>query len=227
MRSLASIFFLIRKRGLIFFWDYFRESIWFDLRFGTSTFLRVPKEKQNIKSEENQNDDGLLYVASFTSVILDTMLKVRDIMGVERFRNAQFIDLGCGKGKTLLVYKKFFKNSNIFPPIGLEYDVKLVESALKNLEKLSLTQKDIIILNENALNIRRYIKSKEVIIYLYNSFQGKTFDATLEVLKDLPHILIYIDPVERAKLKKRGYKIVEENNGRYNANTWIIASFSL
>ena len=72
MKDFLNIFIIIRKRGFRFFWDYFKESIWFDLRFGTSTFLRVPKIKQKIKIEDNRNDDGLLYVASFTSVIFKT-----------------------------------------------------------------------------------------------------------------------------------------------------------
>ena len=227
MKYFVYIFSVIRKRGFRFFWDYFKESIWFDLRFGTSTFLRVPKTNQKIKIEDDKNDDGLLYVASFTSVTLNTILKAKDVMGTERFRQAQFMDLGCGKGKTLIIYKRHLKNLNLYPPIGLEYDLKLVNLAKKNLEQLSYTGKDIIVLNENALNSRKYIKSKEAIIYLYNSFQGKTFDDTLDSLKDLPHVLIYIDPVERSKLIARGYKIIAENTGRYNANTWIVAILSL
>jgi SAM-dependent methyltransferase len=148
-------------------------------------------------------------------------------MGSERFRQAQFIDLGCGKGKTLIIYKKYLKDLNTYPPIGLEYDKELVNLSLKNLAKLSFTEKDIEVYYENALNLRKYIKSKEVIIYLYNSFKGKTFDDILDCLKDLPHVLIYIDPVERSKLTVRGYEIVAKNNGRYNANTWIVATLSL
>lgn len=227
MKDFFNIFIIFRKRGFRFFWDYFKESIWFDLRFGTSTFLRVPKIKQKIKIEDNRNDDGLLYVASFTSVIFKTLFKAEDIMGYERFRQAQFIDLGCGKGKTLIIYKKYLKDLNTYPPIGLEYDKELVNLSLKNLAKLSFTQKDIRVYYENALNSRKYIKSKESIIYLYNSFQGKTFDDTLDSLKDLPHVLIYIDPVERSKLAARGYEIVAENDGRYNANTWVVATLSL
>ena len=227
MKNLFNIFVIIKKRGLRFCWDYFIESIWFDLKFGTSTFLRVPKKNQKIKTEDNQHDDGLLYVASFTSVTLNTLLKAKEIIGAERFRRAQFMDLGCGKGKTLIIYKRYLENLNIYPPIGLEYDLKLVKLAQKNLERLSYTKKDVIVLNENAIHLRKYIKSKEAIIYLYNSFQGKTFDDTLDTLKDMPHVLIYIDPVERSKLIERGYKIVAENNGRYNANTWIVAKFLL
>ena len=106
MKYFLYIFLVIRKRGIRFFWDYFKESIWFDLRFGTSTFLRVPKTNQKIKIEDDKNDDGLLYVASFTSVTLNTILRAKDVMGTERFRQAQFMDLGCGKGKTLIIYKR-------------------------------------------------------------------------------------------------------------------------
>jgi SAM-dependent methyltransferase len=199
----------------------------FDLKFGTTTFLRVPKTKQKIKFENFVKNDGLLYVPSFTSVVFKTLHAVKDIMGSERFRQAQFIDVGCGKGKVLLLYKKYFKNLNIYPPVGLDYDEKLINIALTNIANKSFTEKDISLFCENAINIKKFIKSKEAIIYFYNSFQGKVFDDTLDSLKDLPHVLIYIDPVQLNYLKNRGYKILAENRGRYNADTWVIATLSL
>ena len=214
-------------RGLRFLWIYFKELILFDLKFGTTTFLRVPKTKQKIKFENFVKNDGLLYVPSFTSVVFKTLHAVKDIMGSERFRQAQFIDVGCGKGKVLLLYKKYFKNLNIYPPVGLDYDEKLINIALTNIANKSFTEKDISLFCENAINIKKFIKSKEAIIYFYNSFQGKVFDDTLDSLKDLPHVLIYIDPVQLNYLKSRGYKILAENRGRYNADTWVIATLSL
>lgn len=222
-------FFSVIKnfRGLRFFWVYFKELILFDLKFGATTFLRVPKTKQKIKFENYIKNDGLLYVPSFTSVVFKTLHMVKDIMGSERFRQAQFIDVGCGKGKVLLLYKKYFKNLNIYPPVGLDYDSKLINIASKNIANKSFTEKDIRVFCENAINVKKFIKSKEAIIYLYNSFQGKVFDDVFDSLKDLPHVLIYIDPAQLNYLKARGYKILAENRGRYNADTWVIATLSL
>lgn len=221
-------FFKINNfRGLIFLWIYFKELILFDLKFGTTTFLRLPKKKQKIKFENFVKNDGLLYVPSFTSVVFKTLHTVKDIMGSERFRQAQFIDVGCGKGKVLLLYKKYFKNLNIYPAVGLDYDSKLINEASINIANESFTEKDIRVFCENAINIKKFIKSKEAIIYLYNSFQGKVFDDTFDSLKDLPHVLIYVDPVQLSYLKARGYKILAENRGKYNADTWAIATLSL
>jgi glycosyltransferase involved in cell wall biosynthesis len=225
---ILKIFFKINNfRGLRFFWIYFTELILFDLKSSTSTFLRVTKNKQKIELKNYVKNDGLLYVASFTSVVLKTLHAVKNVMGPERFRRAQFIDAGCGKGKVLIIYKKYLKNLNINPPIGLDYDAKLIDLALTNIANTSLTKKDIRIFCENAINIRKYVKSKEAIIYLYNSFQGKVFDDTLDSLKDLPHVLIYIDPAQLENLKARGYKILAKNKGLYHADTWVVASLSL
>ena len=214
-------------RGLRFFWIYFKELILFDLKFGITTFFRVPKTKQKIKFENYVKNDGLLYVPSFTSVVFKTLHMVKDIMGSERFRQAQFIDIGCGKGKVLLLYKKYFKNLNIYPPVGLDYDSKLINIASTNIANKSFTEKDIRVFCENAINIKKFIKSKEAIIYFYNSFQGKVFDDVFDSLKDLPHVLIYVDPAQLNYLKARGYKILAENRGRYHADTWVIATLSL
>lgn len=214
-------------RGLSFFWIYFKELILFDLKFGTITFLRIRKTQQKIKFKNYSKNDGLLYVPSFTSVVFKTLHIVKDIMGSERFRQAQFVDIGCGKGKVLLLYKEYFKNLNIYPPIGLDYDSKVIKSALTNIASQSFTQKDIRVFCEDGKNIRKFIKSKEAIIYFYNSFQGKVFDDTFDSLKDLPHVLIYVDPVQLNYLKARGYKILAENRGQYHADTWVIATLSL
>lgn len=214
-------------RGLSFFWIYFKELILFDLKFGTITFLRIRKTQQKIKFKNYSKNDGLLYVPSFTSVVFKTLHIVKDIMGSERFRQAQFVDIGCGKGKVLLLYKEYFKNLNIYPPIGLDYDLKVIKSALTNIASQSFTQKDIRVFCEDGKNIRKFIKSKEAIIYFYNSFQGKVFDDTFDSLKDLPHVLIYVDPVQLNYLKARGYKILAENRGQYHADTWVIATLSL
>lgn len=226
LSDLGHINRVLRKRGLRFLWDYFRESMWFDLRHRTSTFSRVPKAEQSFDSSLDEEENGVLYVASFTSVIRNTLKIAHAILGSERAKSAEFIDLGCGKGKALLVHAQEFGKNTSVKAIGIDYDPVLTEIARKNVTKLDLTRDQVEIFTDSATNLRTYLSTDEAIVYLYNPFQGETLDRTLDALQRLPHVLIYVDPAERRKLADRGYEIVEENVGRYNADTWLVARSS-
>lgn len=224
LRRLVEVASIIRQRGVRFLWDYFRESIWFDLCHGTSTFARVPKTEQVIDSSKDEEENGLLYVASFTSVTFNTVKHAETALGPDRASAAQFVDLGCGKGKALLVYAKYFGAAGRPPALGIEYDPVLANLARENVTKVPFAQDKVQVITDSATNLRQHIETDVAIIYLYNSFQGETLDGTLDSLKGLPHVLIYVDPAERWKLPEQGYTIVAENKGRYNADTWLVAT---
>ena len=218
---------VVRKRGLGFFWTYFSESVWFDLRRGTSTYARVTKERQSIDSSAEEQDNGLLYVASFTSVTRKTVEKARKILGPDLADRAQFLDLGCGKGKALLVYAERFGAQAAHPAVGIEYDPGLAERARANATKCGFGEDRIKVVAASATVVREHILSETAIIYLYNSFQGETLRQVLEALKGVAHVLIYVDPAEREVLADYGYTIHAENTGKYNADTWLIATSGL
>lgn len=224
LNKIFEIVSAVRHRGIRFVWDYFYESVWFDLRYGTSTFQRVPKTEQVISISQGDGENGLLYVASFTSVTCKTVEHARKVLGPERAAIAQFVDLGCGKGKALLVYAQVFGQVCGPAAIGIEYDPVLADLARANVGKLFSDESTVHIITDSATNLRQHVKADVAIIYLYNSFKGDTLDATLNALMGLPHVLIYVDPAERSKLPARGYRILVENKGRYNADTWLVAS---
>ena len=89
--------------------------------------------------------------------------------------------------------------------------------------KKEILKGDLEIILDSATNLNKYVSSNNLIIYLYNSFQGKTFDKVLKILKNFNHIIIYIDPAEENKLIDFNYKIISKNKGKYNADTWLIA----
>lgn len=221
--NIFMIFSALRKRGFRFLWVYFSESIWFDLRHGTSTASRVPKNRQTIKSSSTAQENGLLYVASFTSVTQITTSIAHEILGKSRSAISQFVDLGCGKGKALMVYARDFGASPDRPAVGIEYDPVLADLARTNVSKVSFAKGRVLIITDSATNLRAHLKSQVAVIYLYNSFQGETLRATLSALRGLPHVLIYVDPAERQKLADFSYSIVAEHTGRYNADTWLVA----
>lgn len=221
----ADFFYLAKavlRRGPKFLYIYLKESFLFDFLNGTNTHLRVPKPKKDNKSN-NESRDGLLYVASLTSVISNTLNCVQNQFGEKWFRNAQFIDLGCGKGKAVLVYCKQLAALGAPKAIGVEYDPKLLPIAQNNLKKLNIPKDRAEVFCDSATNFEKYIEDSPLIIYLYNSFQGETLIAVLDKLSKHEHVLIYVDPAEREILPKYNYTLIAENIGKYNADTWLVA----
>lgn len=227
LSKLAYAVKVLRVRGPSFFWTYFVESVWFDLSRGTSTAARVPKAEQSIESSAQEEDEGLLYVASFTSVTQKTVSEAKRLLGADRFARAQFFDLGCGKGKALIVFSEMVSPNQDHPAIGIEYDPALAKLGQANIEKRGLKKDQVQVVVDSATNMLTYAKADTLVVYLYNSFQGETFRAVIEGLAEIPHVLIYVDPVERDLLPGYGYSIAKENKGRYNADTWLVATRGL
>jgi hypothetical protein len=213
----------IAKRSPLFLWDYFRESLLFDLVNRTNTHLRIPKSETNPLLNTSEFDDGLLYVASFTSVVVKTLSVVEEFLG-NKFASAQFIDFGCGKGKALLTYALNYNGKHDYPCIGIEYDDSLCEIAQENLVTLALDSKNTLVVCASAIDFSKYISTQLLIAYIYNSFQGKTFRSTLDELANYPHLLIYVDPAEEDILSEYGYKTLDKKKGKYNADTWLVAA---
>ena len=125
-----------------------------------------------------------------------------------------------------MVYSIFFRHSSNYPAIGIEYDSDLCALARQNIAKNQSSKDKIQIINDSAINSREYLSADSAIVYLYNSFQGETFTSTLSSLQSIPHVLIYVDPAMRNILGEYGYRIVEDHQGKYNADTWLVACSS-
>ena len=218
---------VVSQRGVRFLFHYFFESYLFDLKHGTKTSSRVTKDEQNICSTKSEQENGLLYVASFTSVTRDTVSLAKTILGNERFGRSQFVDLGCGKGKALLVHALYFGKVHNEPGVGIEYDADLAITARDNVKKCGIQEDRVKVVTDSAVNLKQHVSSKELVVYLYNSFQGETLKNVLTVLSTVPHILIYVDPAERVVLPEYGYTVHYEQIGKYHADTWLVASANL
>ena len=218
---------VVLERGITFLFRYFYESYLFDVIHGTKTSARVAKEDQSINSTATEEENGLLYVASFTSVTRKTVSLAKEILGDERFNKAQFLDLGCGKGKALLVHALHHGKHQDAPAIGIEYDSDLAVVARDNVNKCDIEDERVRVVTDSAVNLKEHISANELIVYLYNSFQGDTLKSVLNELSSIPHILIYVDPAERIQLENYSYSIIHDHVGKYHADTWLVASSNL
>ncbi|QDS87040.1 hypothetical protein EC9_12160 [Rosistilla ulvae] len=217
----------LRKRGFRFIYTYAKESLAFDLRHGTRTSARVPKESQSLTGSTQDAENGLLYVASFTSVTRNSVALAKRLLGEEQFRSFQFLDMGCGKGKALLVHALGNADHSIHPSIGIEYDPDLAKIANANIAKTSLDPEKVKVVVDSAVEFENFVSSDKLLIYLYNSFQGETLRAVLRKLKNYQHMLVYVDPAEKEVLHEFGYVIHQNVQGKYNADTWLLASMNI
>jgi SAM-dependent methyltransferase len=221
MSNLSYILKALLRRGPAFILLYLKESLAFDLLHGTNTHLRVPKSTPpGVRSEHGE---GVLYVASLTSVVRRTLAQTESLLGNAKFREAQFFDLGCGKGKTLLVYAMLYGRVAKHPATGIEYEPSLCETAWKNIAGFKPATNRVDVHCDSALNVEQYVQSGTLVIYLYNPFGGETLRGVLTKISKYPHVLIYVDPVEKQTLAEYGYAIQAFEQGKHHANTWLIA----
>jgi SAM-dependent methyltransferase len=98
-----------------------------------------------------------------------------------------FIDLGCGKGRALiLAHEAGFRDL-----IGIEISSGLAEAAARNLQKLKI---DAQILQADAASFP--LPDRPVVLFLYNPFGSSTMEAVIEKLlnhRRAVHV-IYVNP---------------------------------
>ena len=211
---------LTRKPTFLF--TYLFESYYYDLIHHTDTHMRIPKRARGDGQSSPAFSDGIHYVASFSSVIRRTLGVARQCLG-PLFELAQFVDLGCGKGKSLMIYALRYGKKARYPCLGIEYDLTLCQTALRNFGKVGIASQQVRLVHGSATDLQKYVTSGLLLVYIYNSFTGDTLSNTLAVMSDYPHLLIYVDPCEKASLSDFDYDIVHEHNGSFHADTWLIA----
>jgi predicted RNA methylase len=98
-----------------------------------------------------------------------------------------FIDLGCGKGRALiLAYQAGFRDL-----IGVEISPSLARAALRNTRKLGIAAS---IVESDVADFD--LPDRDLVAFMYNPFGPPTMQAVLEKLRSHRHSihLIYINP---------------------------------
>ena len=192
--------------------QYLFQNYLFDQINKTDTHKRL--DKVNYLEEPNSFNDGRLYMSCPTNEIKKSLLFLRHRIG-DKFYNYQFVDLGTGKGKPVLVYVKLFKEDIKYNPLGIEYYKPLVDIANNNLRVLGITDKATFS-NSDAREFDEHISTKNIIVFLYNSFEGSVFNSVLnKVLLCDDVYLIYMDPVFDNILIDLHLEKIDEKKGRF------------
>lgn len=140
----------------------------FDLENGTETSGLEPLWKLNINSPNAQF--GERYEAT-TQQELVSVLQSLDVSP----ENSTFIDLGCGKGRTLIIASQFgFKQA-----IGVEFAQELFATAQKNISSKRLTNATVV----HADAAEFLFPHGNKVIYLYNPFSEEVLSRVLDNLR--------------------------------------------
>ena len=130
---------MYKKYGIRLPIDYFLENHLFDL-IKPDTHKRVLKEDYVDKPENLEA--GVMYMSSFKSIIFKSL---NFIFKTETFFNEyDLVDIGCGKGKVLLVWNDFLRKNGLSNKIiGIDYSELLLSICKKNIgsrENIDLIQ---------------------------------------------------------------------------------------
>lgn len=150
----------------------------FDLARGTDTSGIVPLWKLIIKSPNARY--GVNYEATSENAIKDAI----------RFLNVDpshtvFVDLGCGKGRPLIVAAEL----HFREIIGVEFATELVETARANLKHLGIGA------SVHHCDAAEFdFPAKPLVVFLYNPFGAEVLAKVVERLRGHDFDIIYYNP---------------------------------
>jgi SAM-dependent methyltransferase len=165
----------------------------FDLRYGTDTSGLEPLWKLKVTSR------NAVFGHSYDPTTEEELASAIRFLG-EDPRAFTFVDLGCGKGRTLLVASKLgFKHV-----IGVEFARELVEIARTNLAKMGISNASVIHADATEFSF----PEGELVIYLFNPFTEEVMRKVVANLRNSPAkklYVIYTNPVCAAVFDSSGF----------------------
>lgn len=182
----------------------YKNTFEFDDIYKTDTTFHVLKH-QFIYKPENF-DDGTHYMPSWTNEITSSHKVVLEYLK-ESFSDFVFIDLGSGKGKTILQWLISNKENNVSQEvIGIEYYAPLWKTSKKNYE-LIFKSKDHPFVNLDVLDFD-FNNYNKLILYFYNPFDYEIFGKILDIVATKETIIINNNPQYPFLFSKRGFNLI-------------------
>jgi SAM-dependent methyltransferase len=109
----------------------------------------------------------------------------------ENFNGFSFIDLGCGKGRALLLANEF----RFAQLIGVEFALELAAVARKNCDRAGV---NATVLSQDAVQFS--FPPGDLVVYLYNPFSPSVLAPVLDRLQESAIskcYIVYVNPVHR------------------------------
>jgi SAM-dependent methyltransferase len=135
----------------------------------------------------------------------------------EDFSTFIFIDLGCGKGRALLVASHY----GFCRVIGVEFAKELVEAARRNLQVSGIGGAEV--MREDAANFR--FPDGNLVVYLFNPFSREVLRPVLDCLAGRKGLhktyLIYANPLHASLVDATaGFRPVAAIHGTVSVRIW-------
>ncbi len=129
---------------------------------------------------------------------------------------ATFIDIGCGKGRALLIASEFPYRRIV----GIEFSSGLHAIAQRNISRYRGTARKCSAIELVCCDASRYeFPAEPTVVYMFNPFGGEVMQRVIENLQasleqhPRPMLIIYHYPVQRALIEAlRGIRLIEESN---------------
>lgn len=154
-----------------------RQQDAFDLEHGTETSGLEPLWNLSIDSPNAR------YGERYEATTAQELLAVLEFLRIPA-KNFSFIDLGCGKGRTLIVAARF----GFGKVIGVEFAQELAATAQANLVSQALH--NAIVVQTDAAQFTFPAGGK--VIYLYNPFSSEVLSHVLENLRACSEEALYV-----------------------------------
>tara|TARA_Y100000768_G_scaffold385972_1_gene373294 strand:+ start:193 stop:837 length:645 start_codon:yes stop_codon:yes gene_type:complete len=205
-KIISSYLQILKKRGIKSFLNELVDNHFFDLFNNVETQIRVGKS----------NNSYHYYAPIYNSVIKESFSSISD------HKKLIFIDVGCGKGKAVLLALDF----NFKKIIGVEINKNLSKICNENIKnyKFSKNKKNISIINKNALD---YKVTDENVFFFFDPFSENILNIFLKKIissiKKRKRVIyiIYANPPKKNLILKNNFKILKIiKRNTYNCNVY-------
>jgi len=168
------------KDALVYLLD--RRPDDFDQKYGVQT-------SENVEPWEAQiGDDAALANAIRYSPTLEVVMRhiLSSVLQGEDARGFSFVDLGCGKGRTLVIASQFPFREVIGVEISRLHATHAEENVQRYLAHPRAAEapcRRLRVICDNAANLE--LPDSDILIYMYRPFVGEVFEAVAERLAQL------------------------------------------
>jgi len=203
-----------RHQGMRSVWANLLERYWFDWQHGTDTGL--PLARQDFSTQPPHFQHGLSYASSWTSEVEAIFQRLHALLGLS-FVHWSFVDIGCGKGKVILQWRRACQRARIEQTIiGIDYYEPLIQIARSNHRKMFGDPGVFVVCDASHYDYRA--AGERLIAYLYNPFDDALLARVLDRLAEQPTILVYTNPNYRELPLRYGFRVVHHKPKAFHVN---------
>lgn len=210
--SLFNYLNMFKVRGFRLVVEYFFYNHLFDIIHKTDTHSWKQERPEQSGTHE-------IYMATWQKDIEFAMSALRTIDS-RPIKEADLIDLGCGKGKLLLVWSKMYHDHDAIQ--GLEYDRELAAICRNNFKVMGLKLPNIIL--GDASNVLIEKKRDRQIYFMYNPFGNDIVSSFFNKNYTDKMTVIYFNPIHSKALENLGLICVYERKSYRKGSSFMILS---